>query len=61
MQEIHAVANGDGTYTAIITSIVNGRPTQYRAENVRIVTDNLVLDGQPDNPVMQFTFTNQFP
>lgn len=59
MQEIHAVANGDGTYTAVIITVMNGVPYRYVAERVLIQTENLVADEQQGGPAMRFTFTQQ--
>ena len=62
MQELHAFANGDGTYSAQIISIVNGRVQQYTTPNVAIkVEEDVVWDSNSEDPnrrVVQFTFTN---
>ena len=62
MQELHAFANGDGTYSAQIVAVTNGRVQQYTIPNVAIkVDEDVVWDSSPEDQnrrVVQFTFTN---
>lgn len=57
MQELHAFANGDGTYTVQILSIVNGVPQQFQTPNAAIkVDEDVIWDQVSGRKVVQFTF-----
>ena len=56
MHEMHAVANGDGTYHVTFVSVVNGVPRQYSIPDARIKMEDIVADeGQAGPSFVQFT------
>ena len=61
MREIHAFANGDGTYTIDMITVVDGVPKRYQIQNARIRMEDVVADEAPDSqPFVQFTVNSNF-
>ena len=59
MQEIHAYANGDGTYSAEIIAVLDGIPHRFQAQEVLITMDQVVLDEDPMTKIVRFAFTQK--
>lgn len=59
MQEIHAISNGDGTYTVQIVGMFREGVRQLTHPRAYICTDGLVLDEIPSMQQVHFQFGNQ--